>query len=128
MAINKTRFHVKQVDYLGYVTTDKGISVSAAKVRAVKAWKPPAPDATSAVKWAQEFLEFANFYRRFIDQFSKIAKLLSHLQTRIRGMIGPLPVSRHLTLLNLGSVGRQCWCSSYQGDQQSLKQMQVTMH
>ena len=67
MAINKCRFHVKEVDYLGYVITDKRIFLSPEKVRAVKAWNPPAPDATSATKWAQEFLGFANFYRRFID-------------------------------------------------------------
>ena len=79
MAINKSRFHVKAVDYLGYVITDKGISLSPEKVRTVKSWNPPVPDATSAVKWAQEFLGFANFYRRFIGQFSKIAKPLSHL-------------------------------------------------
>ena len=77
VAINKSRFYVKVVDYLGYVITDNGISLSPEKVRAVKAWNPPAPDATSAVKWAQEFLGFAYFYRRFIDQFYKIAKPLS---------------------------------------------------
>ena len=79
VAINKRRFHVKEVDYLGYVITDKGITLFPEKVRSVKAWNPPAPDATSVVKWAQEFLGFANFYRRFIDQFSKIAKPLSDL-------------------------------------------------
>ena len=63
MAINKSHFHVKEVDYLGYVITDKGISLFPEKVRAVKAWNPPAPDATSAVKWAKEFLGFANFYK-----------------------------------------------------------------
>ena len=31
------------------------------------------------MKWAQEFLGFVNFYRRFIEGFSKIAKPLSDL-------------------------------------------------
>ena len=77
VAINKSHFHVSEVDYLGYVISDKGISLSPEKVRAVKAWKAPAPTATTAIKWAQEFLGFANFYRRFIEGFSKIAKPLS---------------------------------------------------
>ena len=79
VALDKCRFHVSEVDYLGYVISDKGISMSQEKVRAVKAWNPPDPKATTAVKWAQEFLGFANFYRRFIEGFSKIAKPLSDL-------------------------------------------------
>jgi hypothetical protein len=79
VAINKSRFHVSEVDYLGYVISDKGISLSPEKVRAVQAWKHPDPKGTSALKWAQEFLGFANFYRRFIEGFSKIAKPLSDL-------------------------------------------------
>ena len=62
MAINKSCFHVKEVDYLGYVISNKGISLSPEKIRAVQAWKPLVPTATSAIKWAQEFLGFANFY------------------------------------------------------------------
>src|SRR5467141_154753 len=79
VAINKSRFHVSEVNYLGYVISDKGISLSPEKVRAVKAWKAPAPTATTAINWVQEFLGFANFYRRFIEGFSKIAKPLSDL-------------------------------------------------
>ena len=70
---------MKEVNYLGYVISDKGISLSPGKIQAVQAWKPPVYTATSAVKWAQEFLRFANFYRRFIEGFSKIAKPLTYL-------------------------------------------------
>ena len=79
VAINKSRFHVKKVDYLGYVISDEGISLSPDKVKAVQNWNPPNPNATSAIKWAQEFLGFANFYRRFIEGFSKLAKPLTDL-------------------------------------------------
>ena len=79
VAINKSHFHVKEVDYLGYIISDKGISLSPEKVKSVRNWNPPNPNAPSAVKWAQEFLGFANFYRRFIEGFSKIAKPLTDL-------------------------------------------------
>ena len=79
VAINKSLFHVKEVHYLGYVISDKGISLSPEKIRAVQAWKPPAPTATSTVKWAQEIWKFTNIYRRFIEGFSKIMKPLTDL-------------------------------------------------
>ena len=79
VAINKSRFHVKKVEYLGYIISDEGIELSPEKVKAVENWNPPNPNATSAIKWAQEFLGFANFYRRFIEGFSKIAKPITDL-------------------------------------------------
>ncbi len=86
VALNKSSFHVTEVEYLGYIISDRGISLSEDKVKAIKAWKPPKPDASPAVvrKWAQEFLGFANFYRRFIDGFSKIALPLSDLTKQDR--------------------------------------------
>ena len=79
VSIKKSVFHVREVDYLGYVISDKGISMSPSKVRSIENWERPHPEAKSALKWAQEFLGFANFYRRFIEGFSKIAKPLSDL-------------------------------------------------
>ena len=79
VAINKSRFHFNEVDHLEDVIINKGIAVSPENVRTVKAWNPPAPDATSAVSWPQEFLGFANFYGRIIDDLSKIARPLSDL-------------------------------------------------
>ena len=56
VAINKSRFHVKEVNYLGYVISEKGICLSPEKIQAVQAWKLTAPTTTSALKWAQEFM------------------------------------------------------------------------
>ena len=52
VAMNNSHFHVKEVDYLGYIISDKGISLSPKKVKSVRNWNPPNPNAPSAVKWA----------------------------------------------------------------------------
>ena len=45
------------------------------KIKAVKEWKMP-----TKVKDVESFLEFANFYQRFIQNFSHTAKLLNELK------------------------------------------------
>ncbi|KAI2664272.1 Transposon Tf2-9 polyprotein [Labeo rohita] len=76
----KCVFHVKSVTFLGHVVSADGISMDLAKVRAVIDW--PIPDSRTAL---QRFLGFANFYRRFIRNFSQVAAPLTALtstQTR----------------------------------------------
>ena len=45
------------------------------KIKAVKEWKTP-----TKMKEVESFLEFANFYRRFIQNFSHTAKPLNELK------------------------------------------------
>ena len=79
-AIKKSCFHVKEVEYLGYIISDKGISMSPDKVEKIRNWQlaPEGQKPTSA-KPIREFIGFAQFYRRFIEGFSKIAKPLTDL-------------------------------------------------
>jgi hypothetical protein len=63
-----------KTEYLGYIIAPEGISIDLEKVRAVKEWKEPIN-----VKGIQSFLGFANFYRRFICNFSKITTPLMKL-------------------------------------------------
>jgi hypothetical protein len=44
------------------------------KVKAIKEWKEP-----KTVKQVQAFLGFVNFYRRFVPNFSRLAKPLTTL-------------------------------------------------
>jgi hypothetical protein len=48
--------------------------MSPEKVQTIKNWAPP-----RSVKHVQHFLGFANFYRRFIEGFSKVARPLTEL-------------------------------------------------
>ena len=70
----KCRFHVQEVDYLGLVITPGGIKMQPSKVSTIQKWESP-----KSVKQVQEFLGFANFYRRFILNYSGVVAPLTRL-------------------------------------------------
>jgi hypothetical protein len=73
-SIKKSVFHASEVEYLGYHISSEGISMSPKKVMTIQNWAEP-----RSVKNVQQFLGFANFYRRFIDGFSKVARPLTEM-------------------------------------------------
>ena len=72
--INKCQFHVHEVKYLGLIITTSGLKMDSKKVNTIQQWKVP-----RCVKDVQAFLGFANFYRRFVHDYSKIAAPLTQL-------------------------------------------------
>jgi len=70
----KCKFHTTSVEYLGIIITPEGVCMDPRKVQAILQW--PAP---RKVKELQSFLGFANFYRRFINNYSGITKPLNSL-------------------------------------------------
>jgi hypothetical protein len=70
----KCHFMVKQGIVLRHVISERGIEVDKAKVESVDQL-PPSTD----VKSLRSFLGHAGFYIRFIKDFSKITKPLTHL-------------------------------------------------
>ncbi|GJS07960.1 putative reverse transcriptase domain-containing protein [Tanacetum coccineum] len=70
----KCKFWLQKVQFLGNVINGDGIHVDPSKIQAVKNWE--APRTPSEVC---SFLQLAGYYRRFIENFSKIAKLLTIL-------------------------------------------------
>jgi len=65
--INKTEFYKSEVTYLGYIISTDSIKIDPAKVQAIINW-----EYLTNTKDVRAFLGFANFYRRFINNFSKI--------------------------------------------------------
>ncbi|KAI5606732.1 hypothetical protein C0J50_7543 [Silurus asotus] len=72
--LSKCEFHRPQTRFLGYVISFRGIQMDEGKVKAV--WDWPIPE---TIKELQRFLGFANFYRRFIQGYSRIAAPLTSL-------------------------------------------------
>ena len=81
--LKKCRFHQDEIRFLGYIVSSKGISMEAKRIEVVKKWPEP-----KSVRNIQVFLGFANFYRQFIQSFSKIAApLTSMLKTTVSSQV-----------------------------------------
>ena len=74
VSAEKCVWRVAEVEFLGYIIGRDGIKMSAEKVEAVLEWKSP-----SSLTEVQSFLGFANFYRRFIQNYSQVARPLTEL-------------------------------------------------
>jgi hypothetical protein len=67
--IAKFEFEKEEVKFLGYIVSGMGIHMAASRSQAIQDWK-----AAKCKKDVQVFIGFCNFYRRFIRNFSAIAK------------------------------------------------------
>jgi len=68
---SKCEFHQRETEYLGFIINNEGVKVDPIKTAAIWDWKPP-----TSKKGIQEYMGFCNFYRRFIEAFSRTAKPL----------------------------------------------------
>ncbi len=70
----KSEFHVQNVQFLRFIIMSQSLRMNSKKIEAVTTWS------TSKLKIeVQFFLEFANFYRRFIERYFRIISSLMNL-------------------------------------------------
>src|SRR5258707_8735564 len=70
----KCNFHTDTIEYLGFILPPTGLHMDPAKVAAIQNWPEP-----QNVRDVQSFLGFANFYRRFIADYSQMTLPLTNL-------------------------------------------------
>jgi hypothetical protein len=70
----KCEWEMETVKFLGMVLSFNGIEMQKEKTQTIFDWPTP-----TCVKDVQRFVGFANYYRRFIEQFSKVASPLYKL-------------------------------------------------
>src|ERR1700694_3014953 len=68
------QFHVQEIAFLGFIVSSEGICMDPSKVAAIAEWPIP-----KSVHDIRVFLGLANFYRRFIKDFSKVSTPITAL-------------------------------------------------
>ena len=74
LKIKKCKFGVSQINYLGMVLSPGQIKMDQTKLNGIKQWPTP-----KTVKDVRFFMGFMNFYRKFIGNYSNIARPLIDL-------------------------------------------------
>ena len=74
----------KEIKYLGHVVSNERVSTDPDKIKAVTEW--PQPTTVTEVRaFLGLVVGFVNYYRRFIPNFSKVAKPLNKLLQNVEG-------------------------------------------
>ena len=76
---SKCFFFREEIEYLGHAVNGKGIATNPKKVEAVTKWPTP-----KTVYDVRSFLGFVGYYKRFIKDFSKIAKPIREVITGLK--------------------------------------------
>ena len=70
----KYKWKVREVEFLEVVISPRGVKMQKKKMEGVLNWLVP-----QNIKEVQKFLGLANYYRRFIKDFARLAALLHAL-------------------------------------------------
>lgn len=72
--INKSKFCVSELPYLGYILTPEGLRPNPERIEAILNYERP-----NSLRSLRRFLGMANYYRRFIPHFSEMSAALTDL-------------------------------------------------
>ena len=79
--LKKSKFLAPSIPFLGHIISSKGIEVDSMKIKAVKEWPRP-----TSVKTLLGFIGLANYYRKFIPNFSALIAPLTDLSRKKNGV------------------------------------------
>lgn len=74
LKLSKCNFGVSTVNFLGFVVSPNGVACDPSKLDAIAKWPTP-----TAKEHVSSFLGLANFYRRFVQHYARIARPLHDL-------------------------------------------------
>ena len=74
IATEKCEWHKSKANVLAYIISAQGVEMDQKRIKTVLEWNAP-----ETVKDIQSVLDFANFYRQFIEDYSKLTHLLTDL-------------------------------------------------
>jgi hypothetical protein len=80
---SKYEFWLNELIFLGHVLSANGVAIILDKVQSILDWVTP-----SSVKDVRSFLGLAGYYRRFIENFSKMAKPMTKLLKKNKKLSG----------------------------------------
>ena len=106
---SKCDFFKKEIKYLRHVVSKEGVSTDPDKIKAVTEWPQP-----TTVTEVRSFLGFVSYYRRFIPDFSKVAKPVISYYKTWRGH----PVKRK-SLRYIGDLNNKRLLKLYKGSAQN---------
>ena len=78
LKLSKCQWSQKQLKFLGHIINGDGLQPDPRKVEAIKNWPRPV-----TLKQLQQFLGYANFLRRYVNNFSQIAHPLYELASEL---------------------------------------------
>ena len=70
----KCQLFKKEVEFLGHVINEHGVHTDPSKIKCIKNWQLP-----QSIKEVRSFLGLCSYYRRFIANYSHVAKPLTRL-------------------------------------------------
>ena len=72
--LDKSEFWLTEVNFLGHVVLEAGITIDHSKAKAVQEWQRP-----TNVFEVRSFLGLVGYYKRFVEDFSRIATPMTRL-------------------------------------------------
>lgn len=100
--IQKSKFCIKEVKYLGYIVGNGTLKTDPEKVSAVTDYPPP-----TSVKQLRRFLGMAGWYRRFVENFATLTVPLTNLLKKGKGFTWTEEAER-LSTLKAEIIVRPC--------------------